>query len=141
VSPDFAYGPVGFPGRLHQTTPIKPGAKRYPKHRANHSRRPRAVTPRRLWLGPQRRRNVCAPEDDYRLAALGDVGASVFERFALRGYGRTPKAKLFGIQGHAKYAVFRASIPLGVATRIALSEQSTAIWTNHSTLHGPRRRH
>jgi len=75
-------------------------------------------------------------ENHYRLAALGDVGATVVQRLQLLGDGRTPKAKLFGVAGHAKHAVFRALIPGGVASGIALSKKGATIWTNHGAVHG-----
>ena len=82
----------------------------------------------------------CLLEDDYRLTALVDVGATILERLELLGYRRAPKAKLFRATGHAKYAVFRALIPIGVATGIALGKDRTAIWTIHIAVHGPSRR-
>ena len=74
-----------------------------------------------------------------RLAALGDVGATVLQRLQLLSDGRAPKAKLFRFMGHAEYAVFRALIPVGIATGIALGKQSTAIWTYHEAGHGVTR--
>ena len=56
-----------------------------------------------------------------RFAALGDVGAAVFERLQLLSDGRAPKAEFFRLVGHSEDAVLRALIPVGVATRIALN--------------------
>ncbi len=74
-------------------------------------------------------------ENHYRLAALGDVGATVFQRLLLLGDRRTPKAKLFGIAGHAKYSVFGALVSVGIAAGIAFNKAGTTIWTNHSAVH------